>query len=247
MISRVCWVSIAGAALLTMASVCLVAADPNYAPGKGGVGGQIGISTFRGDRILGSDWFGDYSEGAQSRLSFNGNLRYVMSKHLRWQVSPGFTWSAYSNVDTAFQDINFPAEGTKDHNLTLVAPVTGEIQYTIRRGSWIYHAGAGPGLYRVWVENHRKVLKDPVTFKLHRGVYPGAVAQIGAERFFKGITNLAVEFSVAKHLVFAQRDEQFVRGYNSNLMAAELRIGANYYFDMVRPKKNTLPALPGIH
>jgi hypothetical protein len=237
MIPRFCWVSTAVVALLTVASVCPVAAEPNYAPGKGGVGGMLGGSTFRLDRTLGSDWFGDYSEGAQARFALNANFRYVMSRRLRWQVSPGFTWSAYSDVAAPFADPNFPAVRTKEQQLTLLAPVTAQIQYTVRRGSWIYHGGIGPGLYRVWVENDRKVLKDPVTFKLHRGIYPGAVVQFGAEKFFKGITNLSTEFSLADHLVFAQRKEQFVSGYDSNLMATELRIGVNYYFDMVRQKK----------
>ena len=147
MIPRVRWVSIAGFALLTAASVCPVSAEPNYAPGKGGIGGLMGGSTFRLDRTLGSGWFGDYSDGAQARFSFNGNFRYVISRKLRWQVSPGFTWTAYSNQDTAFQDLNFPTERTKDKNLTLLMPATVQLQYTLRRGSWIYHAGAGPGRF----------------------------------------------------------------------------------------------------
>lgn len=244
MIQRIRSVGIAVAALLTVASVCL-AAEPNYAPGKGGIGGHLGVSTFRFDRAIGADWFGDYSESAQARLALDANFRYVISRRFRWQVSPGFMWSAYADGDTAFQDPNFPSEATKDQNLTLVAPVTVQLQYTLRRGMWIYHLGGGPGVYRVWVENHRKVLKDPTTFKLHRGIYPGAVLQFGAERFSKGITNLAIEFSMANHLVFAQRDEQFVRGYNSNLMANELRIGLNYYFDMVRTGKSATPAASG--
>ena len=244
MISRVRRVGIAGVALLTVALACPAFSDPNYAPGKGGIGGAMGGSYFRLDRTFGADWFGDYSAGAQARFSFDGNFRYVINRNFRWQLGPGFTWSAYSNVDTAFRDINFPTERTKDQNLTLVTPITAQLQYTIRRGQWIYHAGLGPGVYRVWVENHRKVLKDPTTLKLHRGVYPGAVVQFGAERFLSGITNLAVEVSSANHLIFAQRDEQFVRGYNSNLLVNELRLGVNYYFDMVRPKKSAAP-LPG--
>ena len=39
------------------------------------------------------------------------------------------------------------------------------------------------------------------------------------------------------HLVFAQRNEQFPSGYNSNLMATELRLGLNYYFDPLKEKK----------
>src|SRR5690349_3207937 len=80
-------VSFAAFAWLTAASVC-VAADSDYAPRKGGVGGSLGGSRFFGQ--------GDYSEGARPRFSFAGSLRYVMSRHWRWQFSPGFTWSAYA-------------------------------------------------------------------------------------------------------------------------------------------------------
>lgn len=244
MISSVRRVSVALFALLTVASSRPVAAEPAYAPGKGAVGGQIGGSYFRLDRALGMKYpkaFGDYSEGARPRFAFNGNFRYVMSRRFRWQLSPGFTWSAYDDYGMPFQDLNFPADDTKDQVLTLLVPVSAQFQYTIQRGWWVYHAGIGPGVYRVWVENRRKVLKDPVTFKLHRGTYPGVTGQIGAERFLRNITNTAVEFSLANHLVFAEREEQFPSGFNSNLMANELRIGVNYYFDMVRPKKTAPP------
>ena len=98
MIQRIRWVGTAVVALLTVASVCL-AAEPNYAPGKGGIGGQVGGSTFRLDRAFGADWFGDYSESAQARLSFNANFRYIINPRFRWQVSPGFTWAAYAVPD----------------------------------------------------------------------------------------------------------------------------------------------------
>ena len=61
-------------------------------------------------------------------------------------------------------EANFPADVTKENMLTLVLPVSAQLQYTQKRGAWLYHLGAGPGLYRVWVENRRKVLKDPLNY-----------------------------------------------------------------------------------
>jgi len=246
MIPRVRWVSVAVMALLTVASACLAAdGEPAYKAGKGGVGGQVGGSYFGFDRLFGSEWFRDYSDGAQPRFSFAGQFRYVRSLHWRLQLSPGFTWTAYkTSTPIPFTDPVHPDIQVKDDMVALLAPISLQAQYVVRRGQWFYHVGAGPGLYRVWVENHRKVLKDPGTFRLHRGLYPGGTFEIGAERFLKAITTTSIELSWTNHLVFAQRPEQFPNGFDSNLMAMEWRVGVNYYFDPLREKSAGLE-IPG--
>ncbi len=238
MIHRIGWVSLAALVLLTVASTCLAAdGEPAYKAGKGGIGGQIGGSYFGFDRMFGSGWFGDYSDGALPRFAVAGQFRFVQSNHWRWQVSPGFTWSAYETATPLpMTDLNAPQDRVKDRVLTLLLPVTAQLQYVTRRGSWLYHAGLGPGVYRVWVQNHRKVLRDPVSLDLHRGLYAGGTFELGAERFLKSITTTSVELTWANHLVFTQRDEQFPSGFNSNLMAMEWRLGINYYFDPLRQK-----------
>ena len=239
MIPRIRWVSFAALALLTIASACPAAeGEPAYRPGQAGIGGQLGGSYFGVDRMLGAEWFADYSNGAMPRFSFAGQFRYVQSKHWRWQVNPGFTWTAYERAGRLpFPDLNFPSDRVKDNVLVLLQPTTAQIQYVMKRGRWFYHAGVGPGAYRVWVENRRQVLMDPDSLRLHRGQYAGGSFELGAERFLKAITTTSVEFVLVNHLVFAQRDKQFPRGYNSNLMATELRVGLNYYFDPLRQKK----------
>jgi hypothetical protein len=245
MIPRIRWVSLASAALLTVATACLAAEEsPGYRTGKASVGGQLGGSYFGVvDRLFGQDWFGDYSEGAWARFAFAATFRYVSSPHFRWQVSPGFTWTGYrTGTEIPFPDLNFPEDTTKDQMLSTLLPVTVQAQYVIRRGWWYYHVGLGPGIYQVEVENHRKTYKDPVTYKLHRGLYAGATFELGAERFLKGLTSTSVEVTLTDHLVFAQRDDQFVSGFNSNLMATELRIGVNYYFDPLTHGQKKAPA-----
>jgi len=236
MISRVRQVSTATLTMLTVASACL-AAEPGYAPRKGGIGGQLGGSNFAAGA--------DYAKGAEPRFSFAAHFRYAVASWLRWQVSPGLMWAGYSDSEPVpFADPVFPSDATKGEYLTLLLPVSGQLQGTVRRGSWLYYVGGGPGLYRVWVQNHRRVLKDPVTLRLHRGVYPGASGQFGVERFFKGLPSTSVEASVDGHLVYARRDDQFPRGFNSKLLAFGVRIGANYYFDLVAPKKAQSTPLP---
>jgi hypothetical protein len=242
MIPRFRCVSVALPALLTVASVCL-AAEPGYAPHKGGIGGGIGFSRLVADA--------DYSQDAAGRFSFSGAFRYVMSQRLRWQVSPGFTWSGYTGGSIApYLDPHFPTDvylsgaPKKEDMLTLMVPVSAQLQLTLRRGWWVYHVGAGPGAYRVWVENHREDLQDPASKNWHRGLYPGVTAELGAERFLRGLTTTSVEGVVGGHLIFAQRDDQFPSGFNSNLLPLDLRFCVNYYFDMTRRKKTIEPGVP---
>jgi hypothetical protein len=191
---------------------------------------------------------GEYGDrDAAARFAFAANFRYAFNHWLRWQVSPGFFWVGYDHTSPLpFPDENNPTDTTKEKVLTLVLPVSAQLQWTPRRGPWLYHVGAGPGVYRVWVENRRKVLKDPVTKVNHRGFYPGVSGQIGVERYLKAQPTTAIEFSVAGHWAFADRPEQFPSGFNSALLGVEIRVGANYYFDPARfAKKKTEATPPG--
>jgi hypothetical protein len=251
MIPRTLWSSIAAAALLTAASTCLAQdapvltpppADTTHArpavlkpmgaiPGTGSLGGMMGGSYF-----YAAD---DYAAGAQPRMAFSAAFRYTMSSWLRWQVSPGFAWAAYTNTEPVpFPDPAYPTETTKDRHLSLVLPMSAQLQLMSARGRWLHHLGFGPGLYRVWVENHRKVIKDPVTYRVHRGLYPGATVELGTERYLANLPSVSVEAAATSHYVLATKDEDFPSGYNSALGLFEVRVGANYHFDLkAKPKK----------
>lgn len=199
-------------------------------PGRGSIGGQLG-----GAWILAEQ---DYSQGAQPRFSLSGQYGYVVSKHWRWQVSPYFAWNAYSVGERIpFRDANFPTDTTKDQILTQIAGGNAQLQYQTQRGRWLWHVGFGPSLYRVVVQNHRKVLKDPVTKDLHQGQYLGALAELGAEHFFKDLPNTSLEYTLGFQDVFAKRDEQFPSGFNGSVSFVEIRVGAHYYFDFKSSKK----------
>jgi hypothetical protein len=172
------------------------------------------------------------------RMSFAGHFRYVINKGWQWQVSPYFTWSAYSvGTEAPFVDPNFPEEGLKkDFHLTQIVGASGQLQKVWMRKTSRWHAGIGPAVYRVVVQNHRKVLKDPVTNRLHQGTYLGATAEFGSERFFKGLPNTSIEWTFAYQAAFPKRDDQFPSGYNSSVNAIEFRLGSHYYFDFRKPK-----------
>lgn len=202
-------------------------------PGRGSVGTQAGTSYFFAE--------GDYSEGAQPRLSFAGHFRYVINSGWQWQVSPYFTWTAYSvGTDAPFADPNFPDETDKDFHLTQMVGANGQLQRVFGTGRTRWHIGAGPGVYRVVVQNHRKVLRDPVTNKRHQGTYLSATAEIGVERFLKTLNNTSLEWTLAYHTAFSS-DDEFPSGYDGSVSAVELRFGAHYYFDFKKPKAPDLP------
>lgn len=198
-------------------------------PGRGAVGGQAGTSYFFGQ--------GDYSDGAQPRLSFAGHFRFVAGHGWQWQVSPYFTWSAYSvGTKAPFRDPNFPNETDKDFHLTQVVGANAQIQRVFGSGRTRWHVGAGPALYRVVVQNHRKVLRDPVTNVRHQGTYLGATAELGYERFLKVLDNTSIEWTLAWQTAFAKDADKFPSGYDDNVQAVELRLGGHYYFDFKKPK-----------
>jgi hypothetical protein len=237
MISRVCSVGIAFLAVLAVASACPAAEKvTGLSPGRASVGGQFGGSYFFAD--------GDYTAGALPRFAFAGSFRYVVNPWFRWQISPGFTWTGYrSGHPIPFTDVNRPSFTTKREFITLVAPVSTQAQILIARAPLYAHIGLGPGIYRVWIEDDRDPVKDPVTFRVHRGLYPGLTAQVGIEHFTKTLPSTSIEFDVAWNWIMAERDEQFPSGFNSSLATAEGRIGVNYYFNLgsTEQKKPDLP------
>ncbi len=261
-------VSIALFALLTAVSACLPsgalaqssgsgaassADGPKFGnPGQASFGGSAGLSRFLGDGDYthardgggsGRDLWG--TRDAAMRFGFAAHLRYTMSKHWRWQVSPGFTWAGYKkNSPAPFKTAYFPNDSLKDEYLTLVMPVSAQLQWLQRGKNWLFHEGVGGGVYRVWVQQDRHVVKDPLSRRLHRGFYPGVSAEFGAERFLKAMPSVSLEFVAASHLVFAERDEQFPLGFNSNVWTSEIRFGANYHFSPLTAKKKPATILP---
>jgi hypothetical protein len=241
MIRRVRRASALGLLLLGLASTGFAAdADSTAAPiglkaGRGALGGQIGGSFFAADD--------DYSAGAQPRLAFAGHFRYVMSPGTRWQVSPSYSWAAYANdEDLPFPDPNFPADTKKDQVLAQVAGASIQIQKVWGSGRSRWHLGAGPGIYRVWVQNRRKVLKDPVSKELHRRLHLGASAELGWERWLKALPNTSIEVTGAVQTAFAKDDDKYPSGFNGNPMVAELRVGAHYYYEFRKKKPDDKPA-----
>jgi hypothetical protein len=243
---RLVRVSVAVAAVLTAASACLAqeltpppapapAAKPavvmGAVPRTGSIGGMFGASAFYAS--------GDYVKGAQPRMAFNASFRYTVTPWLRWQFSPGFAWAAYSHDEPApFIDPAYPDQKDKEDHLTLVLPVTFQLHLLKPSGQWLYHVGGGPGLYRVWLENHRKVVKDPVTLEIHRQVYPGFSVEVGAAKYLKSLPAVSVEGAVTSHYVFSEDKKMFPSGYNTAVGVVEVRVGANYHFSLVaKPKK----------
>jgi hypothetical protein len=236
MIHRVRLAGVAVVLLLVSASVVRAQAPDTTSathtaarPGRGSVGGQVGMSYFYAQ--------GDYSTGASPRMAFAGHFRYLMGTHWQWQVSPYYSWTGYAvGTKAPFTDPNFPADTDKDEHLTQVTGASGQLHRIFGKGRTRWHAGGGPAVYMVWVENRRKVLTDPVSNNRHKGTYLGASAEVGAERFLKSLENTSLEMTLAYQGAFCKDADKFPSGYNLNVNAVEIRFGAHYYFDFKMPK-----------
>jgi len=207
-------------------------------PGRGGIGGQIGSSWI----VAG----GDYAKGSQPRLTFMGHFRYQSSTHWGWQVSPYFTWNGYvSHAQAPYEDLNFPGEGTsKEFYLTQLIGADSQVQWFNTGGRTRWHVGLGPSVYRVVLENHRKVLKDPISLELHSGTHIGGSAEFGYEKFMGKLPNTSIELTAAWHIAFAKSEVRWQAGWNDNPQAIEFRIGAHYYYDFRKAKpKSSKPGL----
>ena len=224
-------------AMIALATACAgvaFAADTTPvkgpAPGRAGIGGQIGSSfIFAG---------GDYADGAQPRLSFAGHFRYQADAHWGWQFSPQFTWNGYvSHANAPFEAQNsVPGNRTKQKYLTQIAGLGSQLQYFGGSGDTRWHVGFGPGVYRVVVQNNRKVVMDPVTTELHKSAHLGLGAEFGIERLTKRLANTSLEATVALQTVFAGDDTKYASGWNGTPMLVEIRIGAQHYYDFRRSK-----------
>ena len=228
-------VSIAVAIALAAVSAGLAQAADTAAtkgpqPGRAALGGQIGSSyVFSG---------GDYADGAQPRLSFAGHFRYQIDRTWGWQFSPEFTWNGYvSHAQAPYLDAHFPGENaSKQRYISQFAGLGAQLQYFGGAPGSRWHIGAGPAIYRVVVQNHRKVVTDPVSKEDLKSAHLGATTEFGIERLLKRLPNTALEATVAWHMVFASDKTKFPSGWNSDPMLVELRLGAHYYYDFRRPK-----------
>jgi len=243
--SSVRWAVFALAMLI--AAPCLAQGTPpdtlsrgGSSPGRGGIGGLIGGSSFYASE--------DFSTGAQIRFSFDAHFRYTFTSRFRGQFSPGFTWSAYSKAEPPpFFDPAHPEDVDKEGHLAQLVPMSVQLQYLIGSKPWLYYVGVGPGLYRVTVQNDRKVVRDPDPSSLaeHRNLFYGFTVEAGAEHFLRSLPSTSAELAIANHYVMSEDKEKFPSGWNTNIGALALRIGVNYYFDLNRPKKTEeLP--PGV-
>jgi IMP dehydrogenase/GMP reductase len=97
-----------------------------------------------------------------------------------------------------FEDLNFPGEGTsKEFYLTQFIGADGQLQWFNSAGRTRWHVGIGPSIYRVVLQNHRKVLKDPISLELHSGTHMGGSAEFGYEKFMKKLPNTSIELTAA--------------------------------------------------
>lgn len=199
--------------LIILTGAALVGAGPAFAQelaGKGGVGASGGLMLFTADN--------DMSSKAQPRLLGNLNFKYVLSPRLAIAGAFGRGWNAY--------------DGRGD-TLAIVEPVTMGVEYRHVFEQWpryLPHAGAGIGIYSVYIRDYLRTTKDPSTFERRHTVDWGVNVGAGLEYFMT--RSVTVSYDFVWHYIFSENKEDFVAGFGENDSYIQFVVGANYYFSL---------------
>ena len=197
-----------------------------YAAGKGSLGGSLGVPT-----ILAT---GELKRGQRPRIIGKGHFQYVMDNDWRLSFRGGFGWLGYSdkfNAPFLLQAAAAGGDSTRGDQLVILNPFTAVLTYTRRMSkSWQAFVGAGPGAYRVNIQNDHRTLFDPVTHSRYRYGSLGASGEGGMEYFLPANRNVSLEGVGTIHYLFKGNKDRFPSGYSGKHMFLDLSLGVNVYF-----------------
>jgi hypothetical protein len=208
-------------------------ASAEYAPGKGSLGGSLGIPFLYATQEM--------RAGQRPRIIAKGHFQYIFTPSMRLSLRAGFGWTDYSAdqmapyplpSDNTTQSSAF-YDTTRVDQITTLMPFTAALVHTgdlSGSGSWKWFGGAGLGVYHINVMNDRRTVKDPETFKSLSYVSPGANAELGLEYFLPANKNISLEWLGTGHFLFPTHAGDFPSGYSGRHGFVDLSFGVNVYF-----------------
>jgi len=206
-------------------------------PGKGSVGGTIGFPI-----ILAT---GELKQGQMPRLMGKANFQYVINKDWRTSFKFGYGWFGWSdkfNAPFILQAAEAGGDTTKGDQLLILNPFTATMQYTHELSkNWLAWVGAGPGVYRVNIQNDHRTIYDPVTHERFKFGSFGVSGTAGAEYFIPANKNVSLLGSATIDYLFNSNTEKYPSGYSGKYMFMDLSIGVNVYFKPLGAKSAPTP------
>jgi hypothetical protein len=184
---------------------------------------------------------GELKRGQRPRIIGKLHFQYVMSRDWRLSLRAGFGWLGYDDTPAPFvlQAEQPAGDPTRTDQLVIFNPFSAVLAYTHKLSdSWQGFVGAGPGMYRVNIQNDHRTIFDPVTHARYRYFSPGASAEGGAEYFLAANRNVSLEGVSSIHYLLRDNKDRFPSGYSGKHMFLDVSIGVNVYF---RPSGTPAP------
>ena len=195
-------------------------------PGQGSLGARIGIPYFLSDF--------DTKDAQRPRLLASANFGYRFSPNWRLMTDFGFGWVIYKDdAPLPYKVVNSTdSVSVKQDLMTKIVPINATLIHTFNGNArkWSPYAGAGLTINRMEIDNQRRKIQDPATFKPWVNWAPGVHALLGQEYFIPANQNVSLDFSLRYTYLFSENKEDFPSGFTGNDSFISAAFGVNVHF-----------------
>ena len=216
--------AVAAFLVATAASMTNAYAQPQ--PGQGSLGMRIGVPYFLGDA--------DTKLGQKPRMLISANFGYRFSPAWRLMTDFGFGWVVYKADELApYKVVNeTDSVATRQDLMTKIVPIDATLirNFNPDAKKWSPYAGVGFTINRMEIDNQRRKIQDPATFKPWVDWAPGIHGIIGQELFIPAKPTVALDFSIKYTYLFSKNTEDFPSGFSDNDSFLAFNFGVNVHF-----------------
>ena len=208
----------------TAASMTNAYAQPQ--PGQGSLGMRIGVPYFTGDA--------DTKLGQKPRMLISANFGYRFSPGWRLMTDFGFGWVVYKDDELApYKVVNeTDSVATRQDLMTKIVPIDATLirNFNPDAKKWSPYAGVGFTINRMEIDNQRRKIQDPATFKPWVDWAPGIHAILGQELFIPAKPTVGLDFSIKYTYLMSKNEEDFPSGFTDNDSFLAFNFGVNVHF-----------------
>jgi len=208
----------------TAATVSNAYAQPK--PGQGSLGARIGVPYFLSDF--------DTKDGQKPRLLATANFGYRFSPNWRLMTDFGFGWVVYKDDAPLPYKVTNSTDSiqVKQDLMTKIVPINATLIHVFDGNAkkWSPYVGAGVTINRMEIDNQRRKIQDPATFKPWINWSPGVHAILGQELFLQSNENVSLDFAVRYTYLFSENAEDFPSGFTGNDSHLDATFGVNVHF-----------------
>jgi hypothetical protein len=195
-------------------------------PGQGSIGMRIGAPYFLSDS--------DTKLGQKPRPLFSANFGYRFSPGWRLMTDFGFGWVVYKDDEPApYKVVNeTDSVSTRQDLMTKIVPIDATLIRNLNADAkkWSPYVGVGITINRMEIDNQRRKIQDPATFKPWVDWAPGIHAILGQELFIPAKPTVALDFSIKYTYLFSKNEKDFPSGFTENDAFLAFNFGVNVHF-----------------